>query len=267
MPVAEYEKVFWLPRYLPAFILAVLSCLSLPGGLSGQVVEGHLFDSETRGPVISGRVALRDSIGTVIVRAASDEEGAYRLTAPGPGVYSLMAGGMGYRSTPTGQFEVKEGEVMSIDLSLYPQPIELDPLAVLSRRQRIDAKLRKHGFYDRQQQGFGTFLTLQQIKRWPALNVGDVLRHAPFVSTNYTLSEGSTIYISKYGRCRPTIYVDGGRISSSPDHWVAPEDIVGVEVYRGSAEIPLEWGGTESCGVILIWTSLGGGRGPGFPVP
>jgi hypothetical protein len=53
--------------------------------------------------------------------------------------------------------------------------------------------------------------------------------------------------------------VDGNRINSAPEHWVNPEDIVAVEVFRGEAQIPLQWGGMETCGVILIWTSLGGG--------
>jgi len=35
-------------------------------------------------------------------------------------------------------------------------------------------RLREHGFYDRQQQGVGSFLTPEQIRRWPAISVGDV---------------------------------------------------------------------------------------------
>jgi len=250
-----YGGGLWRPPRLLLFVFALIAC---PAGLFGQTVQGHLFDSESGRAVLNGTVALRDSLGAVLARAATDEEGAYSLAAPGPGVHSLLAVGMGHRTTPTGQFNLAEGEVLTMDLFLYPQPIELEPLSVEAKRELMAATLRKHGFYDRRQQGAGSFLTPEQISRWPAINVGDVLRHAPFVYSDWNLS-GSSVYISKAGRkCTPAIYVDGNMITSSPDHWVAPEDIVAVEVFRGVAEIPLQWASFETCGVILILTARGG---------
>jgi hypothetical protein len=261
MRSAEYGgSVRLLPSIL-VFLLVALAVFPVSGTLSGQVVRGHLFDNESGHPVINGNVALRDSLGAVVARTATDEEGIYELTARTPGLYSLLAVGMGYRSTPIGQFEVSADEVTIIDIFLLPQPLELAPLSVEGRRQRVVASLNKHGFYDRQEQGFGSFLTPEQIQRWPALNVGDVLKHAPFVYAEWNLS-GSTISISRGGRrCSPGIFVDGNRITSSPEHWVNPDDIVAVEVYRGESQIPLQWAGLETCGVILIWTVLGGGGG------
>jgi len=79
------------------------------------------------------------------------------------------------------------------------------------------------------------------------------------VEADWNLS-GSTVYVTRGGRkCQPAIYVDENKITSSPDNWVNPQDIMAVEVYRGTAQIPAQWGGLETCGVILIWTSLGGG--------
>jgi hypothetical protein len=202
----------------------------------------------------------------VVASTEANFLGAFQFTAPGPGVYSIQVQGMGYLPTSSRSLRVRAGDTVTVELAVAPDPVALDTLVVMSRRQRISAALQTQGFYDRQQQGVGSFLTEQQIRRWATVNVGDVLRHAPFVTSEWSLGGGSTIYVHKYGRCQPTIYVDANRINSSPDDWVNPEDIVAVEVYRGQAEIPLEWGGTgESCGVILIWTKQirrGGGDGP-----
>ena len=169
-----------------------------------------------------------------------------------------MAVGLGYRTTPTGPFDLVDDDVYTIDIFLYPAPIELEPLSVEAKRELMAVVLRKQGFFDRRQQGAGSFLTLEQISRWPAINVGDVLRHAPFVYSDWNLS-GSSVYITKGGRrCAPTIYVDGNMINGPPEHSVSPDEIVGVEVFRGISEIPLQWASFQTCGVILIWTARGG---------
>jgi len=250
-----------MARFLPsplALLLAGASFLSVSVPLSGQGVQGHLTDSRTRFALNNAAVSLCDSVGEVVARAASNYLGAFRIPAPSPGRYFIRVEAMGYRSKDSEPFELGRGDTTTVDLSLAPEPIELDPLMVETRRRRIVSSLQERGFYERREQGAGSFLTPEQIRRWPAVSAGDILRHAPFVSSEWSIA-GSTVFIHRFGRCRPTIYVDGNRINSSPDDWVQPEDIVGVEVYRGSAQIPLEWSSNETCGVILIWTSFGRG--------
>jgi hypothetical protein len=113
-----------------ALFVLLFAQAGLPNNAVAQVIQGHLIDSETRTPVINGSVALRDSLGAVVARTGSDEEGAFSFTAPRPGRYSLLAVGMGYRSAPTGDFEVgAEGEV-TIDVHLNPKPIEIPGIDV-----------------------------------------------------------------------------------------------------------------------------------------
>jgi hypothetical protein len=70
-------------------------------------------------------VALRDAVGQVVSRATTDERGAFSLTAPRPGRYSILAVGLGYRSAPSSLFTVGEEGEVTIDLALSPEPIEL----------------------------------------------------------------------------------------------------------------------------------------------
>ena len=38
------------------------------------------------------------------------------------------------------------------------------------------------------------------------------------------------------------------------DSMVRPEDIEGIEFYRGGNEVPIEYATRSSCGLVLIWT-------------
>jgi hypothetical protein len=115
-------------RYSRITLLSLLLFpgMALPGfshSAAAQTVQGHLYDAETGAAVVNGVVALRDSLGAVVSRTASDEEGRFRITIPGPGRYSLHAAGLGYRSAPSGQFTVEEESELTVDLSLNPEPI------------------------------------------------------------------------------------------------------------------------------------------------
>jgi len=261
MRLSNGHRFLRTPVLFRALCVLTAAHSGLPDIATGQTVRGHLYDSETRGPVINGTVALRDDLGAIVARTDTDEEGAFELTARTSGTYFLLAVGLGYRSTPTGQFELGEGEVATIDISLSPEPLELDPLSVEARRQRMVAKLTHHGFYERQRQGFGSFLTPEQIKRWPAVTVSDILRHAPFVHAEYKGSaQGTSIRIRKYGNCSPALYVDGRKLAPGfeIEYAVDPENVVAVEVFRGTTQILPQWAGYQTCGVILIWMDLGG---------
>ena len=106
---------------LTAPLFLSLSLLGLAqAGPSGeayaQVVRGHLYDAETGEPVSNGVVALRGSLGTVLDRTASDSLGAFSLNAPRPGMYSLMATGLGYKSASTLQFDVGAEGTTTVDV-------------------------------------------------------------------------------------------------------------------------------------------------------
>jgi hypothetical protein len=244
-------------RTAPLGLFLILWSLAQCGGwqaANAQVVRGHLYDFRTRSPVINGNVALRDSIGAVVARTATGDDGAYELRARTSGTYSLLAVGLGYRTTPIEPFEIMAGDTVTIDISLNPDPLRLDPLLVSA--ERIRTELQRQGFYERMERGRGFFLTPEALKRRPPITEAEVIRRAPFVEINRTWT-GSTVRMRNKGRqCRPLILVDDmpGMGTTLEDH-VNFADIIAVEVYRGVAEIPYELAvGWNECGVIMIWT-------------
>ena len=124
-------------RFISALLLIGLTHAGLPDDGAAQAVRGHLYDAETGEPVSNGTVALRGSLGTVVDRTASDSLGAFSLKAPRPGMYYLMATGLGYQPASTLQFDVGAEGATTVDVRLEPEPIELDSLEVEGERRRI----------------------------------------------------------------------------------------------------------------------------------
>ena len=55
--------------------------------------------------------------------------------------------------------------------------------------------------------------------------------------------------------CYPQYFLDGTESTPYFARNTPPQDVQGVEIYRGSSETPGEFIGSNSgCGVIAIWT-------------
>jgi hypothetical protein len=58
--------------------------------------------------------------------------------------------------------------------------------------------------------------------------------------------------------CLPLLFMDGMKMNSAADlsAVVPPSQVEAVELYRSTAEIPVQYntGSQASCGVIVIWT-------------
>ena len=268
MKYSGSRQCFKPPLLLAAGALLCATLSPTPESVRAQTVLGHLYDSETRGPVINGAVALRNDLGTVVARSATDAEGAYELTARAPGTYSLLAAGLGYRSTPTGQFELVVDETLTIDISLSPEPLELTPLVVSA--ERIRTELQRQGFFRRKERGYGFFLTPEELTRRPPITEAEVIARVPFVFLDRERRWDGTIpTMHSFGQdCVPAVLVDDAQVPvgrpsgtnpleppPSLEEFVNFADITALEVYRGLGEIPHELTlPFESCGVIMIWT-------------
>jgi len=177
------------------------------------------------------------------------------------GTFSILAVGLGYRSTPTGSLVVGEEGTTYIEIFLHPKPLQLDPLVVTA--ERIRTELQRQGFFERKEKGYGYFLSPEDIRMRPPINELELVRRAPFVYLNpQHLGSDSRIEMRVSGRvCTPILFVDGIERTWWPDRagviqdWVNFADIVALEVFRGYWEIPQEWAIIDNtCGLIMIWT-------------
>ena len=146
MRLSNGHRFLRTPVLFRALFVLTAAHSGLPDLATGQTVRGHLFDNETRHAVVNGSVALRDTLGSLVARTGTDEDGAFVLKAPGPGTYSLLAVGMGYRSAPSGNFYVGQEDTVTMDVFLNPAPLEIPGIDVgggtfLERLQNVQIGL------------------------------------------------------------------------------------------------------------------------------
>jgi hypothetical protein len=247
-------------------VLSLLFLLLPVGPLFAQSVEGRLLESETGTPIILGQVTLLLGNGTVADQTYTDEAGFFSVWSPEPGSFFLRAEHVGFFPRVDGLFELGAGGVLTVEFRLRANLMVMDTLAV--EVERRDLKLNLLGYYDRERRGFGRFMGPEEIAQRPIVDVTDLFRNIPRVRVNWKPFGGTTVTMAGAGSrslmggaCYPKLIVDGmeifrgGEEPTRIDEVVFASEIRGLEIYRGPAEVPLQFGGANSsCGVILIWT-------------
>lgn len=239
-----------------------LACLIVwPVRSQCQRISGRVSDALT-GETIRGAQILVEHAGMRVAAAESDSGGSFlvRVSIPPGSDVILRVKRIGYRSSSrTITVEKVTGE--SLHFRLQRLAVGLPGIGVSA--QRAHRRLRRAGFYERAVQGFGHFVTDEQIRARNARLVTHALRGIPGVRV--TPSAGQTgsyqIHMARaQGRvasagCPPKVFLDGIVTSVDFDDYLTPEEIAGIEIYRGPAETPAQFGGAQSdCGVIVIWT-------------
>ena len=216
------------------------------GRLIGQVLDGR-----TQRPVAAAEVSVPDRAGVV----STNRRGRFVLSALPVGEHELSVRHIGY--TPlTHTVAVRQGITTEIEVGLSADPVELAPLvATVERSRRLEIK----GFYERKYWGdllgLGTFLTEEDIERWRPLRVRHfVSMMVPSITQDLGNRRGSA---GVSGRpCAMAVYLDGIKIRPYElDEFVKPLEVGGIEVYKGLASLPAEFGGLSGgCGVVAVWT-------------
>lgn len=271
-----------LRRYLALHrvFLSLLLGAALPSNLAAQTITGRILADPSGLPVAGAYVLLIDSAGVVTRAVVSDSLGAYGLIAPRHGFYTVRVRQGNFASSASEPFHLSSRRRIEVDLHL-PLPIHTLPAitVVAPASARLTGMLA--GFQRRMEQGWGHFITRDEIARRGARRISDLLHGLPDVrviplselqSTVRFGTELSRVHIGPFSigedgtpkvvgyaplRCAPLLYVDGikfGRADEVLDQ-VGPAEIEGIEVYRRSTEVPPEFGGLHArCGVILVWT-------------
>lgn len=249
---------------LPILLVLVLAGLLFGASADAQVVRVTVTDL-SGAPVPDAMVRLEGADGGLVHAEFTGPAGAASVRGP-QGAYTVRVQRAGYEVAAL-PVQVARGETR-LTVQLRARPLALDTVTVIapgaSERGR-DAFLRRREMED------GVFLdpeyfqTRYSRSRW----VGDLLRGAPGIETYRLPRTGRTV--ARNGRqwgCF-NVLVDGQpyRGPGPMDNWMRPRDIVGVEIYHFSSDVPREyrryaWEDTtradaNPCGLIIYWTSAG----------
>ncbi len=114
-------------------LAALCAALTLvPALLAAQEVQGRVTISGA-GAARGALVELLDAAGRPAASAATDSTGAFRVRAPAAGSYRLRAGQVGYQSTSSAPFDLRDGERLGRSLVISPRTVTLEGVRAAGR--------------------------------------------------------------------------------------------------------------------------------------
>ena len=248
-----------LRRALVLVLLPVQVAAQAWGTLTGNVVG---VDSA---PVAQARVRIVGADPIVL----SGKDGRFELGRVSPGDRVLEVRLLGYRRVVQ-PLTVAAGETLLVRVVLTVAPVPLEAVDVTAERALLPAM---RGFEERRAKGNGHFFNRREIARMQPRVVTDVLRRVPGVQIqpvpgafgpNETVRMARTTGVMGGRPCPVLFYVNGMPVPMTGDisvnEYIVPEDMIAVEVYNGTSQIPPEFQSnllSARCGVVVIWTRVG----------
>jgi Carboxypeptidase regulatory-like domain/TonB-dependent Receptor Plug Domain len=210
--------------------------------------------------------------------------GWFVLDSVPSGLHQVRARRAGFKFIAL-SLQVPVNDVTYADFVMKPLVMELAPVTV--RSTAPDTRGAPPEFTERMANGQGTYFTAADIEKVHPHRVSDMLRRVPGLSVlpNGEIFSGRGVVSVKLNPCPygMPVYVDrvqvGGGSGGDPGsilddtlyrkpEWMSPmaasrsvvdgikpQDIAGIEIYKGPATTPATLSGkTSPCGEILIWT-------------
>lgn len=210
-------------------------------------------------PVADARVFVRGS--RAVVRTSAS--GSFTLTGLPLGTQVVEVGAIGYAGGRQA-VELRPGGPARTELVVAKSVQTLPTLEVVGK---VGAGADVSTFLQRAQRGQGHFITEEDIEKRGAIQFEDIMRTVPGLQV-VPVGQGYRVFSSRgavntQGDCSMTYFVDGAyfpfNATSDEAFPVAPIEIMGIEVYAGAAQVPVEFQRlANSCGAIVIWTKRGG---------
>jgi len=214
-------------------------------GTSGLI--GRMFDERTK-EAMDQAIILIDSVRREIQISS---QGRFVVSALVPRRHRIELRAIGYRPY-VGEFTTVEGQVLELQFGMVFTGAQLPEIAVEARNSKLLPRFA--GFELRRQRGMGMYITRDEIRAKGYMSMGDALRTVQGVRVNCGATDCSVRMARSTAGCGPTYYVDG-RLARNFAETTPINDVQGIEVYRGAAEMPGEFAGDGAmCGVIVIWT-------------
>jgi Carboxypeptidase regulatory-like domain/TonB-dependent Receptor Plug Domain len=224
-------------------------------------IVGRVVQQGTNRPLEGVEITIAEHDQTAI----TNSRGYFNLPRLPEGLYELRFQRLGFAEQSTLLF-AKAGNGYQVDVTLGEQAIPIEGVTVTLTAQRLVRSLAQVQFrMDHNRHLGGIYFSRSEL----------ALRGEPPLSAMLRSVVG--VRIQKYGseyvvelrsgqarRCggNPALFVDGVRVSDRqellPLDMFPSFDIEVVEIYKGAASLPAEFGGADSqCGAIVIWTRRG----------
>lgn len=249
-------KRLWTLGVCGILIAAASTSAQSPTRKPTAVIVGSVSDSTLR-PIGGAEV----SFAGYNLRTSSDSLGRFQVVNIPAGKFILVVRNIGF-APATEEIAIADGDTLRLAVTLEHTAQQLSTFVITEKK--LSPKLAE--FEHRRKAGQGTFFNLEEIEKMNAFTVGDVLRRATSVRIQSTPPPGLgeiAVASREVGTCGMQIFVDGVSLGSVDLTYLPrPSAIVAVEVYAGSAQLPVwvaqgQANTNRGCGAILIWTKDG----------
>ncbi len=229
----------------PIQILAELEEEQPDNPLAPGRIIGTVVDQENGRPVGQAEVRVEPTGQT----ATTNNRGVFDIENISGGAILVEIERVGYQ-TRVDTLASFPGVSLTVQFSMAPEAIALDPMVVSVRSQHLESV----GFYRRQQQGLGSHWDRAAIEALNPVQLSDVFRRRPVAGVRVGRGEwGEVALTSSRGRgCQLSTWLDEMRMPGFDIDTYPWEAVAAMEVYVGS-QVPARF--PDSCGILLIWSA------------
>ena len=222
---------------------------------STATLVGKVVSAMTGGPLEGARVVLTSSGRG----AFTDSAGDFRIAdVPAGFVDTVEVSLIGF-AEQTAPLRLQAGATSRAVFSLSETVLRVSDIEVEVERSPLRYTLSE--FERRRKTANGYFVTPEMIERQDPVYPSDILRRVPGVSVGARVQgEAEIRFVHSTVNCYPNLYLNGTFWPRHNLDELSPEQILALEVYRGTSEVPLRFQGPgrADCGVIVVWTRQGG---------
>jgi CarboxypepD_reg-like domain/TonB-dependent Receptor Plug Domain len=218
-------------------------------------VAGVVISAQDSQPLMGVQVVIRGTRHWAI----TNQQGQFRLDQLKPGATTIEFRPAN-RAPLSYALTLAPGKTINLAVKVDTRSVAL-PEVVVEGADKPAAKMGD--FFRHKNSGHGGyFITREDIEKKQPRVMSDMLRRVPGlrIDCNFGTCQVQTFEEARriMGGCPIQYFLDGAPFSGDIDE-MTPDQIEGIEVYRGSSTVPPEFNtGTSMCGVIAVWSRVPG---------
>lgn len=223
----------------------------LTAGITGTVIA-----AQTSEPLLGVQVLIRGTRRWGI----TNQEGIFRLNGlkPGPVVIEFRHPN---RAPVVYNLTLEADKVTELAVKIDTRTVALPEVVVEGKETQPAVKMQD--FFSRKAAGHGGyFITRKDIEERQPRVLSDMMRRVPGLRVDCDFGSCSVTSFTEarriMGGCPIQYFLDGVPFTGDVDE-LTPDQVEGIEIYRGSSSIPPQFNtGTSMCGVIAVWSRVPG---------
>jgi hypothetical protein len=220
--------------------------------------QAPVFRAEGVVRAANGSPLAGATVSTDRARVETDSLGTFRLALQRTDSTTITIRRLGFAIVT---FTMLTDSLALNDLAIVLEPVvrELDELRVSEQRTVRVPTLERFAERRHEKQGFGFFLTREEILKREGMPLSSLLAEARGVTV---IRSGNRAVLrftrwTQRGRaCAPHVWIDGVHARGLEVDDIPSADVEAVELYASAASAPTEFqtGNQFQCGVVGIWT-------------